>query len=114
MSKAVTAPTEAILVELDYKASYSRFALTQEEFQTRFPETYYIFGPIVESNSDTLKPLVHIWFEPCCVGDDKWTTFFADMADGLPESDIKAGNLAYIDIEKFGKLRKYIEVYNEQ
>lgn len=99
----------AILVEMDYKGYYERFALTPEEFKEEFPETFEHFGPIVESNSDTLKPFVHIWFEPCVVGDASWDVFFTDMEAGLPESDIESGNLAYIDHNQMQSLSKYLE-----
>lgn len=99
----------AILVEMDYKGYYERFALTPEEFEKTFPETYKSFGPIEEGNSDTLKPLVHIWFEPCIVGDASWEDFFTDMEQGLPESDIASGNLAYIDYRQMQSLIKYLE-----
>lgn len=101
-------PVAAILVELDYKRSYQRFALTPEEFKERYPETYEAFGPITESNGDTLKPMVDIWFEPCVVNDDKWTTFFSDMEVGLPQSDIDSGNLAQIRLDEFGELKRHI------
>lgn len=99
----------AILVEMDYKGYYKRFALTPEEFEKEFPETYEHFGPVEEGNSDTLKPLVHIWFEPCVVGDGSWDSFFTDMEAGLPESDIESGNLAYIDFNQFQSLRQYLK-----
>lgn len=105
---ALEEPVPAILVELDYKGSYQRFALTPEEFKERYPGTYAIFGPITECNSDTLKPMVHICFSPCVVNDDKWTTFFSDMEDGLPQSDIDCGNLAQIQLDEFGKLIRHI------
>ena len=64
---------EAILIERDYKGEYERFALTPEEFKEEFPETVAKgTWPIVESGTDTIAPLVHIWFEPCTVGDDNW------------------------------------------
>lgn len=99
----------AILVEMDYKGYYERFALTPEEFKEEFPDTYENFGPIEESNSDTLRPFVHIWFEPCVVGDELWNDFFTDMELGLPESDIESGNLAYIDKDQMQSLSKYLE-----
>lgn len=108
MMEEAAATFDAILVELDYKGSYQRFALTPEEFKVRYPETYKTFGPIEESNSDTLKPMVHIWFQPCNINDDKWTTFFSDMEDGLPQSDIDCGNLAEIRLDEFGELIRYI------
>ena len=104
-----TATEDAILVELDYKGYYSRFALTEEEFKKEYPETYESFGPITIADTDTIKPMVHIWFCPCKVGDEKWNRHFTDMEYGLPDSDIEDGNLAYVDPEKMGELRKYLE-----
>ena len=98
----------AILVEMDYKGYYERFALTPEEFEKEFPKTYAHFGPIEEGNSDTLRPMVHIWFEPCVVGDGAWKRHFTDMEEGLPESDIESGNLAYIDYNQMQSLKKYL------
>lgn len=99
---------KAILVEMDHKGYYERFALTPEEFEKEFPDTYKAFGPIDESNTDTIKPLVHIWFEPCVVGDASWERHFTDMEWGLPESDIESGNTAYIDYSQMQSLRKYV------
>ena len=111
--KEMTGNIPAILVEMDYKGHYERFALTPEEFKEDFPETYKDFGPIQESNSDTLKPLVHIWFEPCVVGDGSWELFFTDMEEGLPESDIESGNQAYIRADMAKSLKEYIIPYLE-
>lgn len=102
---------KAILVERDYKGEYERFALTPEEFQKEFPETYRKFGPITKADSDTLRPLVHIWFQPCTVNDHNWEKFFTDMQDGLYESDIDQGVRAYIRWDLFGELRLYISPY---
>ena len=99
---------KVILVEEDYKACYGRFALTEEEFKEKYPETYKSFGPITESNSDTLKPMVHIWFCPTTVGSPEWNDFFTDMTDGLPESDIENDNLAYIDLRECKSLKANI------
>ena len=101
---------DAILVELDYKGSYSRFALTPEEFAKEYPETYQEFGPIDKANSETLRPMVHIWFAPCKVMDQKWQMFFTDMASGLPECDVRSGNLANVDEDKFGALKRFLEI----
>jgi len=100
----------AILVELDYKGSYRRFALTPEEFAKEYPETYQTFGPIDEANSDTLRHMVHIWFAPCKVMDQKWQVFFTDMASELPESDVRSGNLAYVDEGEFGELKRFLKI----
>lgn len=99
---------KGILVERDYKGQYERFALTPEEFENEFPDTYQNFGPIEESNTDTLRPLVHIWFAPCVVGDETWQRHFSDMEYGLPESDIEAGNLAYVREDMMQSLKKYL------
>ena len=99
---------KAILVERDYKGEYERFALTPEEFETEFPETYKAFGPLGDSGVDTLNPLVHIWFEPCLVGDENWNMFFTDMSAGLPKSDIETGNLACVREDMFYSLKKYM------
>ena len=99
---------KVILVEEDYKSCYGRFALTEEEFKEKYPETYKSFGPITESNSDTLRPMVHVWFCPTTIDSSEWNIFFTDMADGLPESDIENNNLAYIDLRDCKSLKEYI------
>lgn len=105
------AQQKVILVEQDYKGEYERFALTVDEFREEYPETYAAFGPFEGENSfgaDTIKPLVHIWFQSCTVGDENWTKFFSDMEMGLPQSDIDNGNLATIRLDQFGELKSYI------
>lgn len=114
----------AILVEMDYKGNYERFALTPEEFEKKFPETFKNFGHfegVVNTlkgdelssfeycDSDTLRPMVHIWFCSTNIGSEVWENFFTDMAWGLPESDIESGNLAYIDKNQMQSLSKYLE-----
>lgn len=110
LEKPIEFAEEVILVELDYKGSYSRFALTQEEFRKEYPETADRAIAATDGDTDTIKPMVHIWFQPCRVGDEKWVRHFKDMAYGLPESDIEAGNLAYVDMERMGKLKKHLPV----
>lgn len=116
---------KAVLVEMDYKGYYERFALTPEEFEKEFPETYKHFGPFngvvntlekdgalssfEHSDSDTLRPMVHIWFCSTDVGSEVWENFFTDMEWGLPESDIESGNLAYIDHNQMQSLSKYLK-----
>lgn len=101
---------QAILVERDYKGIYERFALTSEEFEKEFHETAKSLSwPLQQADSDTLCPLVHIWFCPCFVGDDQWNRFFTDMTFGLPDSDIAAGNLAYIREDAFRSLKQYVK-----
>lgn len=87
---------KAIIVELDYKGQYKRFAMTEEEFRRVFPTSP--LEDAEDGDSDTIRPLVHIWYRSNIeVGGDVWNTFFTDMEDGLPESDIESGNLAYVD-----------------
>jgi len=98
----------AILVERDYKGVYERFALTPEEFSSQFPDLSKKSLPAVEAKTYTISPLVHIWFEPCVVGDAAWQRHFTDMKWGIPDSDITAGNLAYIREDMCGELQKYV------
>ena len=118
---------QVFIVERDYKGEYERFALTHEEFEREFPSTYKQFGPFNKvvntlqndgalssfdcSDSDTLKPMVHIWFCSTTIDSEVWTTFFEDMAWGLPQSDIDSGNLATIRLDLFGELKMYISPY---
>jgi hypothetical protein len=99
----------AILVELDYKGQYMRFALTPEEFEKKYPEVVEdCVWPATEADTYTLSPLVHIWFKPCQINDEAWKEFFTDMEWGLSEMDLDARNLPWIDLTKFGQLRIYI------
>ena len=99
----------AILIERDYKGIYERFALTSDEFMNVFPETAKKCSwPLQMADSDTIQPLVHIWFCPCFIGDDQWNRFFTDMTFGLPYSDINSGNLAFIREDLFQSLKKYV------
>ena len=96
----------AILVELDYKGVYERYVLTPEEFDREFPGVLECNeNQIIESGTYTIKPLVHIWYCPCKIGDKSWTSFFTYMEDGLPDSDVNSGNIAYVSIEKMRSLR---------
>lgn len=96
---------KAIIVEQDYKDYYGRFALTREEFEDSYPETYEAFKDKMDvANTDTIKPLVHIWFKEVEIDSDEWNTFFTDMEEGLPDSDIESGNTAYIDGTEFGDM----------
>lgn len=98
----------AILVERDCFGRYERFALTPEEFGKMFP------GASEGFNVTTLKPSVHIYFEPCTVGDETWNKFFTDMKWGLCEEDIEAGNTAMIRADFFGELRPALNVVAPQ
>ena len=95
-----------VLVELDYKGSDNRYALTIEEFSEEFGPRLKedMPGPSEQSTSYTLRPTVHVWYELAEVGSPHWEKFFTDMEDGLPESDIKEGNLAHIDFEDLRSL----------
>ena len=102
----------AVLVEMDYKGYYKRFALTVEEFKERFPETVDALGePSEEGCSDTIKPLVHIWYMIANVNSPLWVSFFTDMTWGLPDSDIESGNLAYIDLDECESLRPLVQEF---
>lgn len=102
----------AILVELDYKGYYERFALTEAEFKRFYPNTYKNLG--CEEGTDTLKPLVHIWFKKTKVESNDWTNFFTDMAWGLPDSDVENGNLAYIEPENAIAFRSLLLQYDKK
>lgn len=96
----------AILVELDYKASYIRYALTFQEFFDRFKSRLLEDMPCPEiaSNAYTIRPLVHVWYKITTIGSPEWDEFFTDMSSGLPDSDINDGNLAYIEYDYMDKL----------
>lgn len=99
---------DIVLVERDYKGEYERFALTETQFFEEFG-----FIPVC-SGTETLSPFVHIWFEPnVCVGDSEWETFFTDMEEGLPQSDVENGNLAYVraDLMPDGWLKNEVIKY---
>ena len=101
--------TSAVLVELDYKGQYMRFALTPEEFEKKYPEVVADCDwPAAEADTYTISPLVHIWFKPCQINDEAWKTFFTNMEWGLSEMDLDARNLPWIDLTRFGQLRIYI------
>lgn len=99
-------PKTAIIVELDYKGYYVRYTLTREDFVRTFPDSP---APTSDSESDTIRPLVHIWYVETEINSPQWKAFFTDMEDGLPESDIESGNLAYVDLDRCSEsLRAYI------
>lgn len=99
----------AILVELDYKGYYERFALTEAEFKKFYPNIYKNFG--CDEGTDTLRPFVHIWFKKTHTESEDWINFFTDMSWGLPESDIKHRNLAYVDPENAIAFRNMLLQY---
>lgn len=99
----------AVIVELDYKGYYKRYALTLEEFREEFRERIVKGLPDPTEKYDdqcyghnyTLRPMVHIWYAYVPVGESLWNRHFTDMEYGLPESDIESGNLAYVDFGEF-------------
>lgn len=96
-----------VLMEMDYKGYYKRFALTISEFNEDFRDLLEkgMPGPSNQGDSYTLRPLVHVWYELAEIEGPRWTQFFTDMESGLPESDIEAGNLAYIDFDEMKSLK---------
>ena len=96
---------KAILVERDYKGIYERFALTPAEFKEEYPE---VDIDIIEQDSYTEAPLVHIWYRPCIVGSEMWKLFFTDMTWELPTIDIECGNIAYVRKDMMKSLLKYL------
>lgn len=99
-----------VIVELDCKASYNRYALTlqefYEEFETRLKED--MPAPSEQAGSYTLRPMVHMWYKLVGIGNSYWKKFFTDMEDGLPEGDIQNGNLAHIDFENLRSLKEAV------
>lgn len=86
---------KALMVELDYKGEYIRYALTKKDFKERFPEVNVDL--IAKGDSTTIRPLVHLWAKETNIGSREWMKFFTDMFYGLCDGDIKTGNRAYID-----------------
>lgn len=104
---------KAILVERDYKGEFERFALTPEEFQKEYSKGLSIIAKDSEGCWSagavyTEKTMVHIWFREAVVGDENWNRFFTDMTDGLSQSDIEAGNRAYIREDFMQSLKQYL------
>lgn len=87
-----------VLVERDYKGEYERYILTKEDFKKDFP----VITPSTESDTHTYKPFCHIWFKMPETADEVHT-FLTDMEDGLPESDIDNGNVAYLRNDMFSE-----------
>ncbi len=84
------------LVELNYKGDLIRYALTEDDFKKEYPQVD--IEKIRNGDSETIKPLVHIWVKKTNSHSEEWVRFFSDMSYGLAESDIENGNLAYIDL----------------
>lgn len=88
----------AFIVELDDKGTYERFALTASDFALEYPDTD--ISRMRDGDTDTLRPMVHIWAKEVAVGDDDWKAHFTDVQHGLPDNDIEDGNLAYVNYDK--------------
>ena len=98
--------TPCVLVQVDYKGDYERFALTPEEFEERYRKVRPDMPePAEDDTTYTSRPLVHIWYMMTEVGSAEWCNFFTDMSWGLPKSDIDDGNVAFIKDEEFGELK---------
>ena len=103
--------SDCILVEIDAKGYYYRFALTLNEFQTKYKKSRPdIPGAVEHGYTYTLRPMVHMWYMLTKVGSTEWCNFFTDMTWGLPQSDIEAGNIACVAEEEFGEL---LDAYRE-
>ena len=106
-------PRKAVIIEIDYKGSYERFALTPDEFSEVFKK-YILKGmsvPAHEGSTFTLRPLVHAWYMLTEVGSVNWNEFFTEMACGLPESDAHSGNYAYISLDDTLSLKEDVEKF---
>ena len=92
------------LIERDYKGFFERFALTRKQFIEEFG-----FEP-KECDTETIKPLVHIWYCETAVESGMWNIFFTDMSYGLSDSDLESNNMAYIrlDLMPDGELKDAI------
>ena len=106
-------PRKAVIIEIDYKGSYERFALTPDEFSEVF-KCYIPRGmskPAREGSTFTFRPLVHAWYMLTEVGSLTWNEFFTEMACGLPESDAHSGNHAYISLDDTLSLKEDVEKF---
>ena len=104
-------PKKAVIIEIDYKGSYERFALTPEEFSEVF-KNYILEGmsePAREGSTFTFRPLVHAWYMLTEVGSINWNEFFTEMACGLPESDVRSGNIARVSLDDTLSLKEDVE-----
>lgn len=103
---------DAVIIELDYKGSYSRFALTQDEFDQLYrKERPDIDAPTTGGDSYTCRPLVHIWYCLTEIGGNEWNSFFTDMLWGLPQGDIETDNRAEIDLDECLSLKETISAF---
>lgn len=100
----------AVLIEVDRKGYFQRYALTPKEFHETFAERLQNGMPKSQDKWQNyeLRPMVHMWYCEASVGDDLWNTFFTDMEYGLSEGDIESGNLAYIERNEMQSLSQYL------
>ena len=97
---------DCILIEIDNKGYYHRFALTPMEFESRYRRPRPDIPPAIEvGDTYTLSPLVHMWYMLTGVGSEDWCNFFTDMTWGLAQSDIDNDNIAKVAPEEFGALK---------
>lgn len=97
---------KAVIIEMNDKGYYKRYALTPEEFEAEFENRLDddMPEPSEKANIYTLRPGVHVWYMETTVDSEDWSVFFNDMTWGLPQCDIEDDNLAYIDEASFGSL----------
>ena len=94
-----------VIVEIDYKGEYERFALTVEDFTKDYANVYDIQIPIKHAPVTwTLRPMVHGYCSLVEIGDNIWNEFMNDMFWGLPFSDVQNGNAAYVNYDKFSRI----------
>ena len=113
MNEKNSEPKLAVIIEIDYKGSYERFALTPDEFSDCFRE-YIPCGmsvPAHEGSTFTLRPLVHAWYMLTEVGSLTWNEFFSERACGLPESDVRSGNIARVSLDDTLSLKEDVEKF---
>ncbi len=102
---------DCVLIEIDSKGSYYRFALTPKEFEERYRQPRPDIPNAIEvGDTYTLRPMVHMWYMLTGVGSTEWCNFFTDMTWGLPQSDIDTSNIAYVAEAEFGEL---LDAYRE-
>lgn len=106
--------TPCVLIEIDYKGCYERFALTPEEFKRLYKDVRPdIPCETEDGNTYTFRPLVHMWYMLTDIGSAEWCNFFTDMSWGLPQSDIDDDNLSFVAEEKFGELLEIWKEFNK-
>lgn len=96
---------QIVIVELNNKGYFSRFAITREEFKKKYPKA---IEPKEEWKDYQIRPMVFLDYRMVRIGDAIWNTFFTDLFWGLSESDIESGNLATIDEELMTELLQFL------